>query len=145
MPKYRKLPPPEVLKVHGVFSLEPGWYKTGKIKYQPTETDTVVKIDKGEAMWYRNGKLHREGGPAIEESSGFRAWYLNDKRHREDGPAVEFRDGTRYWCRNDKVHREDGPAVEESNGTREWFLDGNRLDITTLEELQAEVLRRKGG
>ena len=36
-----------------------------------------------------NGKLHREDGPAIEDSDGDKYWYLNDKLHREDGPAIE--------------------------------------------------------
>lgn len=95
MSKYRKLPTSEVLKVHGVFSLEPGWYKTGRVTDILTETDIVIKITEEEVMWTRNGRPHREGGPAIEKSDGSRVWYLNGKRHREDGPAYEWAGGSR--------------------------------------------------
>ncbi len=30
------------------------------------------------------GKLHREDGPAIEFSNGFKQWYLNGKRLTEE-------------------------------------------------------------
>lgn len=30
--------------------------------------------------------------------------------HREDGPAVENTDGTTYWYFNNKYHRTNGPA-----------------------------------
>ena len=31
-----------------------------------------------------NGQLHREDGPAIEYSSGYKSWYLNGIRYTED-------------------------------------------------------------
>ena len=145
MRRYRKLPTPEVLKVHGVFSLEPGWYKTGRVTDNLTETDTVVEVTKEGIRWYKNEKLHREDGPAVEYPNGDREWWLNDKWHREDGPAVEKSDGTRRWFLDGKPHREDGPAYESPNGTREWWLSGKKLNITTLEELQAILMDRKGG
>ena len=52
--------------------------------------------------WYKNGKRHREDGPAIECLSGYKAWYQNGKRHREDGPAIEWANGgDKYWWLND--------------------------------------------
>ena len=44
-------------------------------------------------------QLHREDGPAVESSDGFRMWFLDGKLHREDGPAVELPEGTRFWYR----------------------------------------------
>lgn len=168
MTRYKKLPPPEVLKIHGVLSLKRGWYKTGKVADGPTEADIVLHVTKDEATWYRNGKYnredgpareyadgrrewylngerHREYGPAIEHANGSREWHLNDKLHREDGPAIEKSDGSRVWCRNGYYHREDGPAYEWAGGFREWFLDGQPLNISTLEELQAELVKRESG
>ncbi len=69
-------------------------------------------------------KLHREDGPAVEQSDGSKEWYLNGKRHRVDGPAIECADGSKSWYLNGKLHRTDGPAVEYANGSKEWYLDG---------------------
>jgi len=89
--------------------------------------------------WYRNGVLHREGGPAYvkrhpDGTVVEKRWYRNDKLHREDGPAyVERRpDGTvvEAWYRNDKLHREDGPAwVGRSRDgivAEGWYRSGER-------------------
>ena len=48
-------------------------------------------------------------------------YYKDGKKHREDGPAVEMKDGSRQWFINGNLHREDGPAVEGCDGTREWY------------------------
>jgi hypothetical protein len=54
-------------------------------------------------MWYLNGKLHREDGPAvIEHTSGTKWWYLKGKLHRKDGPAIEYMDGTKVWSLHGK-------------------------------------------
>ena len=59
--------------------------------------------------------------------NGTRNWYRNGDLHREDGPAIEEPDGTRWWYRNGKLHREDGPAIEEPDGTKYWYLDNKNL------------------
>jgi hypothetical protein len=48
----------------------------------------------------KNGKLHREDGPAMEFANGEKRWYLNWKLHRENGPAIEWIDGSKYWYLN---------------------------------------------
>ena len=48
----------------------------------------------GTFSWWKNGKIHRDDGPAIEGVSGAKSWYQNGKLHRDDGPAIEFADGT---------------------------------------------------
>jgi hypothetical protein len=59
---------------------------------------------------------------------GARSWWRDGKLHRDDGPAIEWADGYRAWYRDDKLHRDDGPAVERPNGTRQWWRNGKRLD-----------------
>ncbi|NBR07558.1 MAG: hypothetical protein EBT92_17580 [Planctomycetes bacterium] len=71
-----------------------------------------------------NDKRHREDGPAVEYTDGYKSWYLNGKQHREDGPAVESDNGSKEWWINDKRHREDGPAVEYTDGNKYWYLNG---------------------
>jgi hypothetical protein len=73
-----------------------------------------------EEMYYREGRLHREDGPAdvwrsVDGLTTVEKYYREGRLHREDGPAL-------VWCyangstmeqyyRNGELHREDGPAV----------------------------------
>ena len=75
-------------------------------------------------IWKKNGKFHREDGPAVIYYDGSEFWYLNGKLHREDGPAVIYSNGTKEWHLKGERHREDGPAVIDSNGTEVWWVDG---------------------
>ena len=34
--------------------------------------------------WYKNGKRHREDGPASEWKSGYKEWWLNDMRYNSE-------------------------------------------------------------
>jgi hypothetical protein len=58
-------------------------------------------------------------------------WYKNGKHHREDGPASIFADGSvRYWCKNGKKHRLDGPACVYKNGPPdEYWIDGKEYSL----------------
>ena len=47
--------------------------------------------------WYKNGKLHRENGPAVEDASGSCQWYKNGKLHRIGGPSIEWLDGSKQY------------------------------------------------
>jgi len=58
---------------------------------------------------------------------GSKRWLLNGKLHREGGPAVEQPNGQNFWFLNGKLHREDGPAVERSGGTKHWYLNGEKV------------------
>ena len=78
----------------------------------------------GVSHFYKNGKLHREDGPAIEYADGYKAWYLNGNLHRTDGPAVEYATGTKFWYLNGVLHRTDGPAIEYNNGDKLWYING---------------------
>ena len=101
-------------KIFGVFK------KLGMVDYK----NDSFKI--GKSYFNKDGKYHREDGPAIEYANGYKAWFLNGKRHREDGPAVEYASGNKSWYLNDKVHRTDGPAIERADGSKEWWLNGER-------------------
>ena len=60
----------------------------------------------------------------IVDVDGTKRWYKDDKLHREDGPAIEKTTGDKSWWFNDKLHREDGPAMECLSGYKEWYLNG---------------------
>ena len=44
----------------------------------------------GTKFWFLNGKLHLEGGPAIEYPSGEKHWYLNGKKYSFEDYIVEL-------------------------------------------------------
>ncbi len=75
----------------------------------------------GNICHIKNGKKHREDGPAEEYANGSKFWYRNGGLHREDGPAVELDGGYKSWVKNGEYHREDGPAKEYANGDKEWY------------------------
>ena len=55
------------------------------------------------------GRLHREDGPAVVMSNGYKAWYKHGLRHREDAPARMWSDGrVEYWI--------NGMSVVDRNG-----------------------------
>ena len=88
-----------------------------------------VEVNKDRTFWYKFGtkKLHREDGPAVEYSDGYKEWYKEGKLHRLDGPAVEYSNGTKFWYKEGKLHREDDPAVEWFNGTKSYYINGIQL------------------
>ena len=75
-------------------------------------------------------------------------WFKNGKFHREDGPAVEWTDGSKFWYKNGLLHREDGPAIEYTDGDKAWRLNGEHFYteqdwlITTRKIKLERVLKR---
>lgn len=51
----------------------------------------------GNTLWYKNGTLHREDGPAIVYSNGNESWWLDGKRHRLNGPAISQMHFQEWW------------------------------------------------
>ena len=65
-----------------------------------------------------NGKLHRDGGPAVICLDGRRYWYQNGLRHRYDGPALVYPDGRQYWYWNGAlVDERIGEGYRQSSST----------------------------
>jgi hypothetical protein len=75
--------------------------------------------------WYKDGQLHRDDGPAVEQDNGTKRWYKHGKKHRDDGPAVIWPDGSKLWYQDGKPHRDDGPAWEiKKNREERWYKHG---------------------
>ena len=97
--------------------------------YHNLKDPAVIWADSTQ-VWYKNGKLHREGDlPAVIWSDGRQEWWVNGERHREgDLPAIIDDEGTQVWYKNGKLHREgDLPAVILFDGTQEWWVNGVRI------------------
>jgi hypothetical protein len=55
------------------------------------------------AAYDNDGRVHREGGPAIIYLNGVLEWRQHGRLHRKDGPALIYPDGQKYWYRNGQV------------------------------------------
>lgn len=75
-------------------------------KYELIEEIKTLKD--GTRKHYRNGKLHRIGGPAVEWSDGEQWYYRNGKLHRTGGPAVDYRNGEGWYYLEGIAYTEDG-------------------------------------
>ena len=102
------------------------------------QPEGLVIAKNGAKRWYKNGRLHREDGPAIEYADGTKAWYFYGEMHREGGPAYEGVNGHKEWWSLDKLHRTDGPAVVRPDGSMEWRIGGVEL---STEEIEAIIKR----
>jgi hypothetical protein len=40
-----------------------------------------IEINNGDLEWYKNGRLHREEGPAIERADRSKEWWIDGNRH----------------------------------------------------------------
>jgi hypothetical protein len=70
------------------------------------------------------------------DMDGSKIWYKNGKIHRDDGPAIIAVDGSQFWSKDGKRHREDGPAVVRIGGAEEYWLNGKQY---TQEEFEKKL------
>lgn len=84
-----------------------------------------TEID-GTRKYFREGILHKEGGPAIKDKHCNFWYYQKGILHREDGPAVCWK-GNLFWYRNGVLHREDGPALMYNDGYNEFWEHGKYI------------------
>ena len=81
--------------------------KPGRYKFDDKSV-IVINSSINSIEYYYLGKLHREGGPAIEFiSGGNRSWYKHGKLHRLDGPAKEYDPDGKYWFIDGKQYTEE--------------------------------------
>ena len=99
------------------------WYYKGVFVGQGDKPDPT--------LWARLTSVEINGGPLLNgcvvDLKGGKHWFKDDKLHREDGPAVERANGTKWWFFEGERHREDGPAIETSDGTQIWCYKGQLL------------------
>jgi hypothetical protein len=80
-------------------------------------------------IWLVNGKIERDGEPAIIFSNGDQLWYEAGELNRTDGPAVEKSNGDREWFIRGQRTRTDGPAIELADGSEIWWLNGQQRRV----------------
>lgn len=91
--------------------------------HEALRTEIIVK--NGTTLYYVDGQLHRDYGPAVCTATGQEYWYQHGKLDRADGPAIV---GHTYqaWFRNGEYHRIGGAAVtyDTFDCHDEWWLFG---------------------
>jgi hypothetical protein len=97
----------------------------------------MVTGDKYTKLWYINGVLHRENGPACVvtcSSTRDEVWYSHGLIHRTGGPAItrtSFDCKCERWYKRDKCHNLKGPSVVITRANRvrsvEYFVDGRQV------------------
>ena len=83
----------------------------------PEDFSGVCKVIDGYSnaiCYYKNGKIHREDGPAIIKEYGEKRWFLNGLSHRESGAAIIYKNANIYWLYKDKIYGEDHHFTNES-------------------------------
>lgn len=88
------------------------------IQYEEIETqkDGMVRL-------YTIKYLHSVSNPAVRYANGDYIWYYNGKIHRDNGPAY-FRNGILSYYKHGVLHREDGPAITYPDGRKQWYING---------------------
>lgn len=83
-------------------------------------------VDKiGTKRYYKDNKLHRMDGPAIEFKE-YRAWYKDGQRHRMDGPAMIWGCGYEQWWINGKQVSEEAVHQKQLQSRIDGFLKNNK-------------------
>lgn len=90
--------------------------KFSGIVYEPVDQQTI---------WYHQGLIHRDYGPALIFGCGDKEWYKHGQLHRDnDLPAVIWNNGKDLrWFQNGNLHRI-GAAASIHNELEEYFFDG---------------------
>jgi len=76
---------------------------------------------------YKNKSFNLENKISIKVVFDSIAIYKNGNLHRDDGPAVIYSNGYKSWWKNNKLQRDDGPAFISANGYKEWFENGVKI------------------
>ncbi len=128
------------------------WYIRGS--YIANNANTFNAIKKGKIIsktggvktvsFYKNFKLHREGGPAFCETSSndndyfLKKWFYKGELHRLDGPAIETSLAS-FWYKRGKLHREDGPAIIHADGSTEYWYNDINIKCDSDKEFKSKM------
>ena len=77
-------------------------------------TGICKMLDYNSIRYYKNGKIHREDGPAIICDDGINFWFLNGLCHRESAPAKNYNECSKYWCYKNKCYGENSEFTNTS-------------------------------
>ena len=86
------------------------------------------------------GIKHRIFGPAVTvKKHRLVEWYKEGELHRIGGPARVHGDN-KYWYVEGKLHNLEGPAVIDAAGPKQYWIDGVKYSV---KQYKWEIARRK--
>lgn len=100
----------------------------GRYQYPIGKRFTGSTIGNGFIRHWKEGRPHKDIGPAVVHQDGYQEYWINGKKHRKNLPAVIFSDLSEEWYHRGKLHRTDGPAIDDTRGYKEWWLNGNEYN-----------------
>lgn len=53
-------------------------------------SNPMMKFSGNFIIYFQDGKIHNETGPAIITPNGSKYWYIKGKLYRENGPSIEY-------------------------------------------------------
>jgi len=62
-----------------------------KYKFYKEDKYVIKQYNLGDKIWYLDGEIHREDGPAFEGSDDLKYWYLNNKHYSKENWKKEMR------------------------------------------------------
>lgn len=108
-------------------------------------SEIVEYSDTGVTYYFRDGKLSRDDGPAVDSPDGTIMFFQNGLLTRDgDLPAIISATGSMFFFLYGVLHRADKPAVIASDGTVGYFFDGNPLPGSESFALRVPNLLRAG-
>ena len=95
---------------------------------------------KREVWTNHEGKKHRLYGPAvIAKAHELVEWYKEGILHRIGGPA-RIHGSSMFWYKEGKLHNLEGPAVIDAAGPKQYWIDGVKF---SRKQYKWEIARRK--
>ena len=72
-----------------------------------------------------NGGLHSYNDePSYIAHDGTLYWHKDGRSHRDYGPAIIYLNGRKEWLKDGFYYeREDGPSIISSTGNKEYYID----------------------
>lgn len=127
------------------------WYQDGVI----TRNDDLPSIifSSGAEHWYKDGVLHRENDLPAVISREWNEWRINGKLHRDGNPALINNNGrAQLWCDNGIVYRaifkhddliQDMVRISEEKFTNVLYREesNEKLEIEVNEEYVIALLK----
>lgn len=77
----------------------------------------------------------------FSDAEGWRVWWHDSvaKLHRDNGPAVVMNvhgKMSKHWYKHGERHRADGPATVTSNGDVVWYINGRRINVDDIDDVE---------
>ncbi len=113
----------------------------------------IAGIDHGCIIWMKDGRIHRNDGPAIVSAVGDHhicsagcvaryAWQYHGQFHRVGGPSNENLNSCQSWSLHGEYCRYDGPTEMYDHSIISWYQDDDlhRVDGPAIIDSNGDIM-----